>query len=149
MADRNLRFGGMNLVARDIEATIAFYRLLGMTIPDDKVWRTDSGPHHVDGIHANSDVEFDFDSAQLASAYNSGHEDDVRGNETVLGFSVGSRDDVDELYGELVGAGYAGRQQPYDAFWGARYAVIVDPDGREVGLMSPLEPSRRSAPPNL
>jgi uncharacterized glyoxalase superfamily protein PhnB len=120
-----------------------------MAIPDDKVWHTRSGPHHVDGIHANSDVGFDFDSQQLATAYNAGHDADSRGTETVLDFSVGSREDVDELYSDLVGAGYQSRQEPYDAFWGARYAVIVDPDGRDVGLMSPLDPARRSAPPSL
>jgi uncharacterized glyoxalase superfamily protein PhnB len=149
MADRNLCFSGMNLVAHDLNATIAFYRKLGMSIPDDKIWHTGSGPHHVDGIHANSNVGFDFDSQQLAKAYNAGHGADSPGNKTVLGFSVGSREDVDELYSELVGAGYQSRQEPYDAFWGARYAVIVDPDGREVGLMSPLDPARRSAPPSL
>jgi predicted lactoylglutathione lyase len=120
MADRNLCFSGMNLVAHDLNATIAFYRKLGMSIPDDKVWHTDSGPHHVDGIHANSDAGFDFDSQQLATAYIAGHDADSRGNKTVLGFAVGSRADVDELYSELVGAGYQSRQEPYNAFWGAR-----------------------------
>ena len=50
-------------------------------------------------------------------------------------------------YADLTGAGYAGQQPPYDAFWGARYAVVEDPDGNPVGLMSPLDPAYRSAPP--
>lgn len=149
MADRQLRFSGLNLVARDLDATIAFYRRLGMSIPDGKVWRTESGPHHVDDVRADSDVGFDFDSEHLAMTYNSGHDANARGNETVLGFSVGSREDVDALHGELVAAGYKSRQEPYDAFWGARYAVVVDPDGREVGLMSPLDPTRRTSPPSV
>lgn len=43
--------------------------------------------------------------------------------------------------------GYLGRQPPFDAFWGARYAIVADPDGNDVGLMSPVEESRRTWPP--
>lgn len=38
-------------------------------------------------------------------------------------------------------------QMPYDAFWGARYAVIRDPEGNSVGLESPLDEGKRSWPP--
>jgi uncharacterized glyoxalase superfamily protein PhnB len=38
-------------------------------------------------------------------------------------------------------------QPPWDAFWGARYAIVEDPDGIAVGLMSPISPDRRSPPP--
>ncbi len=58
-----------------------------------------------------------------------------------------SREAVDERYAELTSAGYAGRQPPFDAFWGARYAIVADPDGNDVGLMSPIEESRRTWPP--
>jgi len=40
------------------------------------------------------------------------------------------------------------QQAPYDAFWGARYAIVEDPDGNAVGLMSPIDPDRRTAPPS-
>jgi hypothetical protein len=35
----------------------------------------------------------------------------------------------------------------FDAFWGARYAIVADPDGNDVGLMSPIDESRRTWPP--
>lgn len=57
-----------------------------------------------------------------------------------------SRDRVDEIHADLIGAGYAGQQEPYDAFWGARYAVVEDPDGNPVGIMSPVDPARRGDP---
>ena len=42
---------------------------------------------------------------------------------------------------------------PFDAFWAARYAVVADPDGNDVGLMSlwrnPAGHGRRSHPPRL
>jgi uncharacterized glyoxalase superfamily protein PhnB len=66
----------------------------------------------------------------------------------VLGFRVSSRDTVDRIYADLTGAGYTSQQPPCDAFWGARYAVVQDPDGNPVGIMSPPDPTRRSAPPS-
>jgi uncharacterized glyoxalase superfamily protein PhnB len=69
------------------------------------------------------------------------------GGSTVLGFAVPSRQAVDEIYAGLTGAGYRGHQKPYDAFWGARYAIVEDPDGNAVGLMSPIEAEHKFWPP--
>jgi len=65
----------------------------------------------------------------------------------VIGFSLPARDAVDEWYAQLTAAGYADRQPPFDAFWGARYPIVADPDDNDVGLMSPVEESRRTWPP--
>jgi hypothetical protein len=54
---------------------------------------------------------------------------------------------VDETYTEITGAGYTGRQPPYDASWGAQYAIVEDPDGNPVGLMSLIDATRKSWPP--
>ena len=64
-----------------------------------------------------------------------------------IGFKVESRDEVDRLFADLTGAGYRGQQPPYDAFWGARYAIVEDPDGNAVGLMSPSDPASAGAWP--
>ena len=44
--------------------------------------------------------------------------------------------------------GAVGQQPPYDAFWGARYAVVADPDGNAVGIMSAIDPTRRTTAPD-
>jgi uncharacterized glyoxalase superfamily protein PhnB len=56
---------------------------------------------------------------------------------------------VDEIHDALVADGARSLQPPYDAFWGARYAVVVDPDGVAVGLMSPVDDAKCSPPPEL
>jgi catechol 2,3-dioxygenase-like lactoylglutathione lyase family enzyme len=139
----------LDLVVRDMEATLAFYRRLGLEIPDSAVWRTASGTHHVNMTTSNG-LHLHFDSVELAKHYNAGWQEPARGgSRIVVGFSLPSRDAVDARYADLIAAGYIGRQPPYDAFWGARYAIIEDPDGNHVGLMSPPEPGRQSAPPAL
>ena len=90
----------------------------------------------------------DLDSAAFAQIWNKGWagRKDLAGR-VVVGFSVSSREEVDRLYGEMTAAGHRGLQAPFDAFWGARYAIVEDPDGIAVGLMSPISANRRSPPP--
>jgi hypothetical protein len=39
-------------------------------------------------------------------------------------------------------------RRPFDAFWGARYAVVEDPNGIAVGLMSLIDPAKQYWPPD-
>jgi catechol 2,3-dioxygenase-like lactoylglutathione lyase family enzyme len=127
-----------NLVVSDMEASVAFYRRVGLTIPDtDPEWQ---GHHR--SAQLGDCIDIDFDSEKFATHWNRGW----RGGMGVLGFKVESREKVDEIYRDLLSSGHRGQQEPYDAFWGARYAVIEDPDGNSVGIMSPVEPSMRSRP---
>ena len=128
-------FDQLNLVVSDMDAAVAFYRRLGLSIPDtDPAWQ----PHHR-SAELPGGIDLDFDSSEFAQQWNRGW----RNGAGVIGFKVPTRHDVDEIFADLVGAGYRGQQEPYDAFWGARYAVVEDPDGNPVGIMSPVDPSRR------
>jgi catechol 2,3-dioxygenase-like lactoylglutathione lyase family enzyme len=142
----------VNLVCGDTEASIAFYRRLGVDIPDAAVWRTATGAHHISAGGRSSDraIDFDLDSTAFAQCWNIGWKDrtDLRGR-VVVGFSVDTRGAVDEVFLAMTNAGYRGLQEPVDAFWGARYAIIEDPDGIAVGVMSPISPDRKSPPPNV
>lgn len=42
--------------------------------------------------------------------------------------------DVDETYAHALAAGATGLVEPYDAFWGDRYAMIRDPSGHQWSL---------------
>ena len=55
---------------------------------------------------------------------------------------------MEARYAALTAAGYPSQQEPYDTFWGSRYAILEDPDGNAVGLMSVPDPARRSPPPD-
>jgi uncharacterized glyoxalase superfamily protein PhnB len=142
-------FDQLNLVVRDMEATLRFYRAAGLDIPEASVWRTASGAHHVH-VRMPSGVELEFDSAALAREYNRGwREPSESASRCVISFRMAEREAVDRLCGELAGLGYTVSQPPYDTFWGSRYAIVLDPDGHGVGFMSPADPARRSAPPDI
>jgi len=142
----------LNIVSGDPAASVAFYRRLGLDIADPQIWRTPTGIHHVSAARRSGDqtIRLDIDSAAFAQLWNMGWagRDDLRGR-VVVGFSVPTRAAVDEVYRDMTRAGYRGLQQPCDAFWGARHAIIEDPDGVAVGLMSPIEPDRKSEPPRV
>ena len=89
----------------------------------------------------------ELDAAGSARLWHAGWRADPAGVKVVLGFMLPGRQAVDDRYAELTSAGYRGRQPPFDAFWGARYAIVADPDGNDVGLMSPAQDSRRTWPP--
>lgn len=145
MTPPKARFGGIDVVPKDMAASLAFYRELGLDIPDDQVWFVDGVPHHVD-LHFDGDHSVDIDSQALTVAYAPGWN---TGTPLVLMFRTDSREDVDALHDHMVSIGHPSHVSPFDAFWGARYAVIVDPDGIHVSLMSPMDKSMGGPPPNL
>lgn len=142
-----IKLDQVNIVVRDMEAMAEFYGRLGLEINSGK---PDWAPHHRStGTHSRNTgteggIDVDLDSPQFASVWNEGWSG---GGGIVLGFRVPDRPGVDRLYHQLTSAGYASQQHPYDAFWGSRYAVVCDPDGNAVGLMSPADEARRTAPP--
>ena len=139
----------LNLVVRDMARSIGFYRAIGLEIPDDSVWRTATGGHHVEIKTANG-FEFALDSQALAAVYNSGwREFRGEGDRAVIGFRLPDAKAVDTVYDHIVELGHGSAQPPYYTFWGSRYAVVVDPDGNQVGLMSPPDPAHRSEGPEI
>jgi uncharacterized glyoxalase superfamily protein PhnB len=135
----------LNIVCKDFDATLAFYRTLGVAIPDAVAH---DGIRHAE-VTLPSGLTLEFDNRTLARTYSAAWRGAEGGSSTLIGFSLPSREAVDRLYSELTAAGCASRQPPYDAFWGARYAIVADPNGNDVGLMSPIDSSRRSWPPSL
>jgi len=131
----------INLVVRDMDAMIDFYARLGTKVaPTVPPW-----DHHHRSVQTPAGLDFDLDSTEFASQWNQGWPSGQTG--AVIGFRVASRETVDRIYNDLAAAGHVGQQPPYDAFWGARYAVVADPDGNSVGIMSAIDPDRRTPPP--
>jgi catechol 2,3-dioxygenase-like lactoylglutathione lyase family enzyme len=132
----------LNVIVGDMQASLDFYRRLGVAMP---------GGENLPGAHVQLRMprgfSLELDTAESARVWHAGWRADPASVRVVVGFSLPSREAVDERYAELTSAGYLGRQPPFDAFWGARYAIVADPDGNDVGLMSPVDESRRTWPP--
>jgi uncharacterized glyoxalase superfamily protein PhnB len=126
-------FTMVDLTASDVIKAVEFYRMVGVQIPAEKIWEQDGTAQHVEAPLADG-VVLGINSRDLTARY-----DASAGRGAYLIFGVGTRDDVDAKFAELTSAGYQGHLEPFDAFWGARYAVVDDPDGNHVGIMSPSD----------
>lgn len=135
-------FNQLNLIADDIDETLAFYRELGLDIDDDgSDLPPGSGARHVD-VKLPNGTRFEIDNIAMARMWRGDS-----GSKVVIGFAISTREAVDTLYAKLTKAGHKGIKPPHDAFWGARYAIVTDPSGNDVGLMSPIDPSKKSSMP--
>jgi uncharacterized glyoxalase superfamily protein PhnB len=139
MSEEPPKLAQLNLLVDDLPAAVEFYRRLGVTAS------ADSGPHAELNLPDGFLVE--LDTVRSAKVWHAGVRADPATGRVIIGFSLPSREAVDTSYAELTSAGYEGRQPPYDAFWGSRYAIVADPAGNDVGLMSPADKSKRSWPP--
>jgi uncharacterized glyoxalase superfamily protein PhnB len=142
MSERPADLHMLNLVVGDMTASLDFYRRLGVATPP----AADAAGPHVQ-LRMPGGFSLELDTAESARLWHAGWREDPGSVRVVVGFSLPSREAVDQRYQELTTAGYPGRQPPFDAFWGARYAIVADPDGNDVGLMSPVDEARRSWPP--
>lgn len=127
-----LSFDFIGIVARDVSASVGFYRLLGIEIPEGAEHET-----HVEVVLPNG-MRLGWDSLETIRSFDASYEPPTGSHHVAFAFQASSPAEVDETYARLTGAGYAGRVAPWDAFWGQRYATVIDPDGNAIDLYAPL-----------
>ncbi len=129
------RFEVIGIVVADMARSLAFYRRLGLGLPAD----ADTQPHVEASLPGG--ISLAFDTADTIRSFDPGWTPSTGGRGVALAFACDSPAEVNSLYADLVGAGYEGHLEPWDAFWGQRYAAVLDPDGYTVDLFAPLPAS--------
>lgn len=127
------RLDMIGIVVRDMPQALAFYRRLGLPFPEGS-----EAEQHVETTLAGG-LRLALDSVEVVKSFDPTWTEPVGSPRMGLAFLVGSPDEVDATYAELVAAGYQGHKEPWDAFWGQRYAQLHDPDGNVVDLFAPLD----------
>jgi catechol 2,3-dioxygenase-like lactoylglutathione lyase family enzyme len=124
------QLNAVGIVVGDMAASIRFYRLLGLDVPETP----DEG--HVQAELPNG-IRLMFDTEEVIRSFDPEWTRDT-GNQLALAFECASPAEVDDVYGRMVDAGFPGEKEPWDAFWGQRYAQLHDPDGVPVDLYASL-----------
>jgi len=119
----------IGIVASDSARSIAFYRLLGVDFPED-------GEGHIEAT-LPSGLRLMLDSEETIKSFAPEWTRET-GNQLALAFECASATDVDETFARVRAAGFQAEKEPWDAFWGQRYAQLRDPDGVPVDLFAPL-----------
>ena len=122
-------FDAFGIVVSSLEESVKFYSLLGLAF--DEI----DGPH-VEAV-TKSGVRIMLDSEELIKSIDpEWHR--PSGQAMGLAFHCETSAGVDEAYARITAAGFQGAKEPWDAFWGQRYAQVTDPDGNKVDLFAPL-----------
>lgn len=126
------RLDMIGIVVADMARSLAFYRALGMDIPAE----ADTEPHVE--ITLPGGMRLAWDTIDTIRSFDSDYETPSGGPRIGLAFRMDDPAEVNETYTRLVAAGYHGYKEPWDAFWGQRYALVYDPDGNSADLFAPL-----------
>ena len=128
----DLRLDLVGIVARDM-------RSLAGVLPHGSDWTIPEGAE--DEPHAEvttpSGLRVAWDSAELIRRIDPEWTEPSGGYRVALAFLCPDPASVDAKYEELAALGF-GHKDPWDAFWGQRYASVKDPDGNQVDLFAPL-----------
>ncbi|MDR3692327.1 MAG: VOC family protein, partial [Fimbriimonas sp.] len=127
-----IQFDYIGIVVADMAESLRFYRLLGIEIPE-----SDPAEPHIEVTLPNG-LRFAWDALSMVQEIDPDWVPPT-GQRMGLGFVCDTPAGVDDVYAKVVEAGSSGRREPWDAFWGQRYAIVLDPDGNEVSLFAWLE----------
>ena len=120
----------IGIVTSDMARSIRLYRLLGVELPETP----DEG--HVDTLLLNG-IRFMLDTEGEVRKFDPQWRRET-GNQLGLAFECQDRAQVDGVYAHLIEVGFHEDKEPWDAFWGQRYAQVRDPDGVTVALYAAL-----------
>ncbi|PZS25060.1 MAG: glyoxalase [Pseudonocardiales bacterium] len=122
-------FDMIGLITSDLDASLAFYRDLGLEVPE----RGDAS--HVE-ITLPGGLRLAWDTTDTIRSFDPHWNPPTGGHRVAIAFRCLTVDEVDATYQRLVRAGHDGHKPPWDAPWGQRYAILRDPDGNPVDLFA-------------
>ncbi len=123
-------FGAIGVVAKDMASTLARYRLLGLAIPEEADAQDHIEVQVVDGF------QIVFDTVEVVERSTT-YQLPSGGRGVGFAFRCANPAEVDGLFKKIGESGYETKQSPFDAFWGLRYATVLDPNCIPVSLYTP------------
>jgi len=122
----------IDIVVRDMGKALAFYRTLGLPVPE--------GCDDEDQVQVDTPggATLGFVTEAMMKGHNPYWIDPV-GQRVTFACRCDTAEEVDRVYAHVTATGHEGRQDPWDAPWGQRYAMLGDPDGNRVDLFAPLD----------
>ena len=127
-----IRLDAVAVSTKDMAKTVAFYELLGFTFPE---WSAED--KHVEPTAKPGEVRLMIDTAELMEQL-TGHPP-TPPNHSSFAMLCDSPAEVDAVAAGLRDAGHTLTVEPWDAFWGQRYATVKDPDGYQIDIFAELE----------
>lgn len=122
----------ISITVKDLGKSLSFYRTLGLAIPEGQ-----DQEHHVEYSDENGYI-IDFIPENTMLQTDPNWKAPIGQKRIGLQFSCSSSEEVDSTYQKLIDAGHPSFKEPWDAFWGQRFAQVIDPDGNNVSFFASL-----------
>ena len=135
----------LGLIVQDMPTALAFYRRLGLAIPDGSETQS-----HVE-IKMGSGMTFFLDSKPARWDPKYGGQSDANPGAAedrypvILEFYLKEQAALEAKYTELIDYGYQGYREPYVTPFGMYFAMIKDPDGNTILLSADAAPNQENA----
>lgn len=126
-----MKIDAISVTSTDFAKTVSFYEALGFSFPTHT-----SEEQHLEAITEPGAVRLMIDSAELVEGIIGAKP--VPANHSSFALLCESPDEVNVIAKRVADAGFAIAKEPWDAFWGQRYAIATDPDGYSVDLFARL-----------
>lgn len=125
-----MKLNAVGVTSKNLTKSVEFYTLLGFQFPEFK-----EDEQHVETT-PDGDAKLMIDSASMIKDIMG--EVPKPGNHSSFAVQYDTPEEVNEVARKVQEAGFTIEKEPWDAFWGQRYAVVTDPDGYMVDLYAQL-----------
>ncbi len=126
-----MKLDAISVTSTNLEHSVKFYSLLGFVFPafgkDEK---------HLEPNTKPGDVRLMIDTADLIESIIGSKP--TPPNHSSFAILCESPAQVNEVTKAIEDAGFIVFKEPWDAFWGQRYAIVKDPDGYMIDLFARL-----------
>ena len=116
----------------DMARALAFYRRLGLEFPEGA-----ENEGHVEA-ELGGGIRLMIDTEEVMRSFDPEWRRPTEGHLVGGAFRCETPEEVDAVYADLLANGGSAYKEPWDAFWGQRYAQVRDPDGTVIDLYAQL-----------
>ena len=126
-----MKIDALGVTSTNLKTSVKFYSLLGF---DFSSFEEDED--HIEPQHKNGEVRLMIDKSELIESIIGSKP--TPPNHSTFAILCTTPSEVDSVCKKIKEEGFTVVKEPWDAFWGQRYAIVQDPDGYKVDLFAPL-----------
>lgn len=125
-----MKINAIGISSKSLTKSIKFYEIVGFEFP-----KLSGKDKHIESIN-NAGAKLMLDDAGFVKEMIG--TTPLPSNHSNFAIQYDSVEELNKVVYKLVETGYTIFKQPWDAFWGQRYAIIKDPDGYMLDLYAYL-----------
>ncbi len=126
-----MKLNAVGVTSSDMRKTVSFYSLLGFTFSEFK-----DDEQHLEPFTPDKSARLMIDAKSAVKEIIG--QDPQPGNHSSFAIEYDSPEEVDRVVEAVFNAKGKVVREPWDAFWGQRYAIVEDPDGYKIDLYAAL-----------